>query len=65
VRGVAVQLDKPLVHLGVVSVVGETCGRVHGLDGVRVVDASIFPTIPTANTNVPTLMTAEHLAPTI
>jgi choline dehydrogenase len=40
-------------------------GRVHGLDGVRVVDASIFPTIPTANTNVSTLMAAEHLAPTI
>jgi choline dehydrogenase-like flavoprotein len=40
-------------------------GRVHGLDGVRVVDASIFPTIPTANTNVPTLMAAEHLAPAI
>jgi choline dehydrogenase len=39
-------------------------GRVHGLDGVRVVDASIFPTIPTANTNVPTLMAAEHLAAT-
>jgi choline dehydrogenase len=40
-------------------------GRLHGLDGVRVVDASIFPTIPTANTNVPTLMAAERLAPTI
>jgi choline dehydrogenase len=40
-------------------------GRVHGLERVRVVDASIFPTIPTANTNIPTLMAAEHLAPTI
>jgi choline dehydrogenase len=39
-------------------------GRVHGVDGLRVVDASIFPSIPTANTNVPTLMAAEHLAPT-
>jgi choline dehydrogenase len=40
-------------------------GCVHGLDGVRVIDASIFPTIPAANTNLPTLMAAEHLAPTI
>jgi choline dehydrogenase len=39
-------------------------GRVNGLDGVRVIDASIFPAIPTANTNIPTLMAAEHLAPT-
>jgi choline dehydrogenase len=40
-------------------------GRVHGVDGVRVIDASIFPSIPTANTNVPTLMAGEHLALTI
>ncbi len=40
-------------------------GRVHGIEGVHVVDASIFPAIPTANTNVPTLMAAEHLAATI
>jgi choline dehydrogenase len=39
-------------------------GRVHGVDGLRVIDASIFPSIPSANTNVPTLMAAEHLAPT-
>jgi choline dehydrogenase len=38
-------------------------GRVHGVDGVKVIDASIFPSIPSANTNVPTLMAAEHLAP--
>ena len=28
-------------------------GRVHGIDGLRVVDASIFPTVPRANTNIP------------
>jgi choline dehydrogenase len=38
-------------------------GSVHGIDGLSVADASIMPTIPTANTNLPTIMVAEHLAP--
>jgi choline dehydrogenase len=37
-------------------------GRVHGIDGLSVADASIMPTIPSANTNLPTMMVAEHLA---
>ena len=37
-------------------------GRVHGIDGLSVVDASIMPTIPAANTNVPTIMIAERCA---
>ena len=37
-------------------------GAVHGLDGVSVIDASIMPVIPAANTNVPTIMLAERCA---
>jgi choline dehydrogenase len=35
-------------------------GRVRGVEGVHVADASIMPTIPTANTNLPTLMIGER-----
>jgi 5-(hydroxymethyl)furfural/furfural oxidase len=40
-------------------------GRVRGVQGLRVVDASIFPVVPCANTNFPTLMTAEKIADTM
>jgi choline dehydrogenase-like flavoprotein len=34
--------------------------RVHGVDGLRVVDASVMPRLPAAHTNAPTIMTAER-----
>lgn len=36
--------------------------RVHGIQGLRVVDSSIFPTIPNGNLNSPTIMVAERAA---
>jgi 5-(hydroxymethyl)furfural/furfural oxidase len=37
-------------------------GRVHAIGRLRVCDASVMPTIPSANTNIPTIMLAEKMA---
>ena len=42
--------------------VTDPSGRVYGADGLRVIDASIMPTVPRGNTNIPTIMVAEKLA---
>ncbi len=45
--------------------VTDPSGRVRGVEGLRVVDASVFPVVPCANTNFPVLMTAEKMAEAI
>jgi 5-(hydroxymethyl)furfural/furfural oxidase len=42
--------------------VTDPAGRVYGVEGLRVIDASIMPTVPRGNTNIPTIMVAEKLA---
>ena len=37
-------------------------GRVHGIDGLRIADASVMPNCIRANTNVTTMMIGERIA---
>ena len=43
------------------AVVDPEC-RVRGIEGLRVIDASIMPAVPRANTHLPTVAIAEHMA---
>lgn len=47
------------------AVVDASTGRVIGVDGLSVVDASVMPTVPRANTNLPTIMIAEKMSDAI
>ena len=47
------------------SAVVDQSGRVFGIAGLRIVDASIMPSIVSGNTNAPTIMMAEKLSDTI
>jgi 5-(hydroxymethyl)furfural/furfural oxidase len=40
----------------------DPAGRVHHIGHLRVADASVMPSVPRANTNIPTIMVAEKLA---
>lgn len=44
------------------AVVNPQSGREHGIDGLRVVDASTMPIAPRANINIPTIMIAERMS---
>ena len=46
------------------SVVDEEC-KVRGVNGLRVVDASIFPNITSGNINAPVMMIAEKISDNI
>ena len=43
----------------------DNAGRVRNVQGLRIVDASIFPVVPCANTNFPVMMTAEKISDAI
>ena len=45
--------------------VTDPAGRVRGIAGLRIVDASLFPIVPCANTNFPTMMVAEKISDAI
>ena len=47
------------------AAVVDPAGKVHGMKGLRVVDASIMPVVTNGNTNCPTLMLAEKLSDVI
>ena len=40
-------------------------GRVYGVSGLRIADASLMPSVPCANTHIPTLMIGEKISSSI
>ena len=57
--GPLLQLGIALHQRGDAAAVTHPDGRVHGLEALRVVDASVMPQVTTGNTNAPTIMIAE------
>ena len=47
------------------AAVTDTAGCVRGFEGLRVIDASLMPTAPRGNTNIPTIMLAEKISAAI
>lgn len=47
------------------AVVDPTTFRVHGVDGLRVADASIMPSVPSGNTNAPSILIGERASDAI
>ena len=45
--------------------VTDPSGRVYGVQGLRVGDASLMPSVPRANTNLPVMMIGEKIAATM
>jgi len=43
------------------TAVVDEMGRVHGVSGLRIADASIMPRVQRANTNIPTIMIGERI----
>ena len=42
------------------SVVDPTTFAVHGIEGLRIADASIMPSVPSGNTNAPSILIGER-----
>jgi choline dehydrogenase len=45
--------------------VTDSVGRVYGVEGVRVADASLFPQVTNGNLNAPVIMVAEKISESI